>query len=187
MKFFTVTASLLLATLSISSPVPDPSGKKELGPVLNDIRAATPKELMSTFGYATFEEFLASQVSERANIPSTIFKRSTKSVCQQKGVLWDDAYAVISRLASLPSGTQCGNSNLPPGCTVMQVYKTARVGFCGPTTTKISCNTASKYLQGIMNTCKYPIYRQGGVETGTGGYQGLNENTLNYVYLDRAP
>jgi hypothetical protein len=183
MKLFALPALLCLIQLTISSPLP-PKIETEKA-LLEDTRPATPEEVFRIFGYATFDEFLVSQVAKHADHLTTIFERSTQSVCQKPYfVLIEDVQAAIGRLASNPAGTRCRNTQLPPGCTILKAYGSARIGICGPTTTSLLCSTVSKYLEGIMNTCKYKM-PLGGTQFYTGGYQGLNENTLNYVFIDR--
>jgi hypothetical protein len=180
MKFFTTTIVLYLATLALSSPFSKPIAT-ETEQLPEDFRAATPDEVASVFG-STFEEFLAAQVSPRSDLLSFLFRRSTQSVCQNNSVLHADAYAAIVNLANLPAGTRCGNSQNAPKCSIMKIYKSARLGICGPKATSVLCSTTAKYLQGIANTCSYTS----GNSVRTGGYQALNENTLNYVFIDRA-
>jgi hypothetical protein len=186
MKRFALLVALSLAALTVASPLPEGPVPIAEGDdaVFRGIRAATEEEVLQVFGYRTFDAFLASEVSKDSKAPSSIFRRSTVSICQT-GHLFEDAQTAIYRLASAPSNLRCGNTETPPGCTIMQRYNGAVLGFCGPTTTSILCSKIALYLFGIANTCRYNIVTPlGQAETHTGGYQGLNENILNYVFVN---
>lgn len=188
MKFLRLVLSFYLAGTAASSPLSNPGEAENIVSRPPGFRDATPDEIFRVFGFHTFQEFLASAVSERSDAPTTVFRRATQSVCQRTAALYDDAYLAIVRLAELPASTNCGNSQTPPGCSIMASYKTARVGFCGPRTTNIKCSLAAKYLYGIATTCRYSIVSPiGGTILRTGGYQSLNENPINYVFVERDP
>jgi hypothetical protein len=188
MKLFHLALSFCFATAATSSPLSIADEAKDTTSRPPGFRNATPDEIFGVFGFHSFSDFLASQVSKRSDEPTTLFKRATKSVCGRRPAFYEDAYLAIVKLAELPASTNCGNSQTPPGCSIMASYKTARVGFCGPRTTNIRCSHAAQYLYGIAKTCKFTSTNPAGLPVSrTGGYQELNENPINYVFIDHDP
>lgn len=180
----------LFATLSlaiIGACTPLPAAEPQAGAdVYHGIRAATPEEVVQIFG-RSFEDFLATEKSKRAGLPSSIFKRATIPICQTtiNSPYDGDINNAINYLANLPSGTRCGNNQTPPKCVIMKQSGSAKLGFCGPTSTSIPCSTVVNYLRGIRNTCLdgYQVFG-GSLIYVAAGYQGLNENLANYVYIN---